>query len=160
EELLGNVAAPQVEARLGSLELKNEAAGPGEQHADVYQAVQDLQRRFGLTHQSVQPNDQNLIRTDGERQLGRQVVDRYRALPPVERQKLPALLNAVGQLELAAGDLVTAVRDFQAAADILRDSAGAGEAHMNAHRAALLLGDNATAINEFLQAVRLDGRRF
>src|SRR5262249_60752503 len=48
----------------------------------------------------------------------------------------------------------------EATAAALSDPAARGELHMNAHRAALEQNDHATAVREFLEAVKVDGRRF
>ena len=53
------------------------------------------------------------VRNESERQLVKQTTARYRALPEADRLRLPALLHAVGKLEVVAGDYEQARQDFQ-----------------------------------------------
>jgi serine/threonine protein kinase len=160
EELLGNVATTTAEPSIPTLDLSTEQAGPGAAHSELYRAVQELQQRFNLANQNVGIDDENAVSHVTDRQQALSVIDRYRALPQNSRQSLPALLNAIGLLQIAIGDSGTAVRDFQTAAELATDPTAKGLARLNAHRAALTQPDYATAMKEFLEAVKLDGRRF
>jgi serine/threonine protein kinase len=119
-----------------------------------------MQRRLDLMQREVRPRDSLSIRTDAERHLVKQVVARYRALPEEQRRERPALLNAVGKLEVAAGDFETAQRDFDTVASLVSDTQAKGEAHFNAYRAALEQRDWAFALRELTEAMKLDGKRF
>src|SRR5204863_3294719 len=77
-----------------------------------------------------------------------------------ERKKLPALLNAIGKLEVAAGDFSSAQQDFLALADLVGDPQAQAEAHYNAYRAALEKRDWNAALEEISKATKLDARRF
>jgi serine/threonine protein kinase len=100
------------------------------------------------------------IRGDLERQLVKEVVSRYRALPESQRSQLPALLNAVGKLEVAAGDFQSAQKDFSRVAEIVSDAPARAEAHFNAYRASLERRDWAAALPEILAAAKLDPVHF
>ena len=65
------------------------------------------------------------------------MVGRYRALPPEQRERLPALLNAVGKLEVAAGNFESAQKDFTTVAKLVDNQSARAEAHFNAYQAAL-----------------------
>lgn len=160
EAVLGDVQAIVVETHAAVLDVREELQGQGEQNRAIYQAVMDLQRRFDLMQAAVRPRDTMSVRSDAERRLVRDVIKRYRSLPEQERDHLPALLNAVGQLELAAGDFEEAARDFSAVAGIVQEPGAQAEAHYNAYRAALERRDWAAALQELRQAMKLDAPRF
>ena len=160
QTLLLEVQAVVVETHAAVLDVQEEQRRQGELAGDIYKAVGDLQRRLDLMQPQVRPRDSLSIRTDAERQLVKQVVARYRALPEEQRRGLPALLNAVGKLEVAAGDFETAQHDFATVATLTSDTQAKGEAHANAYRAALERRDWNAALRELIEAVKLDGKRF
>jgi len=160
EGLLAEVRVVVAQTHEAVLDIQQEQRRQGEQARDIYQAVTDLQRRLDLLQHEVRPRDSLSIRSDAERQLVKQVVARYRALPEAQRRGLPGLLNAVGKLEVAAGDFETAQRDFDTVANLVSDTQAKGEAHLNAHRAALERRHWDNALLELLEAVKLDGKRF
>src|SRR5262249_12913589 len=108
----------------------------------------------------LRPRDSLSIRGDAERQLVKELVSRYRALPEDRRRDMPALLNAVGKLQVAAGDFQAAQQNFVAVAELVDDSSAQAEAHFNAYRAALERRDWAAALPALREAVRLDAGRF
>src|SRR5262249_28623960 len=142
------------------LDVHDELRRQGEQNRALYEAVLELQKRFDLARAEVRPRDSLSIRNEAERRMVKEVGARYRALPEDQRRGAPALLNAVGKLEVAAGSFQSAERDFSAVASLVNDPQAQAEAHHNAHRAALEARDWVTALRELLQAVRLDGKRF
>src|SRR5262249_37665483 len=77
------------------LDIRAEQQRQSEQTRDIYSAVLDLQNRLDLVHSELRPRDSLSIRNDGERQLVKQLVGRYRSLPEGQRRGLPALLNAI-----------------------------------------------------------------
>ena len=160
EGLLAEVQAVVTQTHEAVLDIQDEQRRQGEQNRDIYQAVIDLQRRLDLVQREVRPRDSLSIRSDAERHLVKQVVARYRALPEEQRRDSPALLNAVGKLEVAAGEFESAQRDFDTVASLVSDTQARGEAHYNAYRAALERRDWASALRELIEAVKLDGRRF
>jgi uracil-DNA glycosylase family 4 len=160
QEVLESLEKTVAETHAAVLDIQEEQKRQGEQHRDIYHAVIDVQRRLDLLQREVRPRDSLSIRSDGERRLVREVVLRYRALPEERRRELPALLNAVGKLEVAAGEFGAAEKDFAAVAGLVTDRQARGEAHLNAHRAALENRDWDTALRELLAAVKLDEARF
>ncbi len=160
EELLGDVKAVVVQTHSAVLDLRGQMQGQREQIQQMGQAVMKLLEQHQLHGRELRPADSMSIRNDGERKLVKQLVERYRALPPGERQKLPALLNAVGKLEVVSGNFEAAQKDFQHVATLVAEPAAQAEAHFNAYRTALERRDWTTALKELLQAVKLDARRF
>src|SRR5262245_2121339 len=158
--LLVEVQAVVVQTHEAVLDVQDELLRQGEHNRDLYQAVLDVQRKLDLMQREVRPRDSVSIRSDAERRLVRDVIARYRALPETERRQFPALLNAVGKLEVAAGDFNAAQRDFTEVAELVSDTQGKGEAHHNAYRAALERRDWNAALRELTEAIKLDSRRF
>ncbi len=140
--------------------LQAQIEDTGEQVRQIGQAVKKLLEQHRLQRRELRPGDSLSIRNDAERQLVKQVVARYRALPDADRQQDPALLNEVGKLEVVAGDFEAAQKDFQTAAVLEKDAKAQAEAHYNAYLVALEQRDWQGAICELVQAVRLDGKRF
>jgi uracil-DNA glycosylase family 4 len=142
------------------LDIRAEQERQSEQTRDLYRAVIDLQNRLDLAGHEVRPQDSLSIRNDAERHLVKQLVGKYRSLPDNQRRGLPALLNAIGKLEVAAGDFQSAQSDFASVAELVADPRAQAEAHFNAYRAALERRDWATALAEVQNAARLDAGRF
>lgn len=142
------------------LDLLQEQRSKGEKHDDVYDAVIQLQQRLDLMRTELRPRDSLSIRGDVERQLVKEVVSRYRTVPESQRNQLPALLNAVGKLEIAAGEFQAAQQDFAKVAEIVDDGRAKAEAHFNAYRAALERRDWSAALPEILAAAKLEPKRF
>jgi hypothetical protein len=143
-----------------AFDLQLQIEGQSEQIKDIGVAVQELLDQHQLRRREVRPADSLSIRNDAERQLVKQLVKRYRALPETERQQVPALLNAVGKLEVVAGDFDAAQKDFQAVAKMVEDNKSRAEAHFNAYQAALERREWAQAFKELIRAVQGDSRRF
>jgi len=158
---LATVAETAAATHGAVLDLQAEQRRQGQAVGDVYQAVLQLQNKLDLLQREVRPGDSLSIRTDNERRLVKDLVARYRALPAKQRDARPALLNAIGTLEVAAGDFEDAQKDFAAVAVLVRgDEKAQAEAHHNAYRAALEQRDWPIALAELLEAVRLDRDRF
>jgi serine/threonine protein kinase len=160
ESLLDEVQAVVLETRAAVLDVQQELLEQGRQNRAVYQAVLDLQRRFDLLQAEVRPRDSLSIRSEGERRLVREVIAQYRRLPAEERERRPALLNAVGKLEVAAGAFEAAERDFTTVAALVHDAPARAEAHHNAYRAALERREWGSALRELRLALQLDPGRF
>jgi serine/threonine protein kinase len=148
------------ETRGAVLGLSGLIRGHDEQIRELSQSVMKLLEQYQLEKRALQPGDSLSIRNDNERQLVKEVVARYRGLPEDQRQRTPALLNAIGKLQVVAGDFDAAQRDFQQVATMVSDATEKAEAHFNAYRAALERNDWDTALHELIEAVKLDGRRF
>jgi uracil-DNA glycosylase family 4 len=160
QRVLDEVQAVVVATHDAVLDVKEEQRKQGEQARDIYQAVLDLQGRLDLMNREVRPRDSLSLRNDQERALVKQLVGRYRNLPEADRRHMPALLNAIGKLEVAAGDFGAAGRDFTGVAQLTADPKAKAEAHANAFRAALERRDWDGALAELREAVRLDPARF
>jgi uracil-DNA glycosylase family 4 len=159
-QILAEIQVVVVETHAVVLDIRDEQKRIGLQNADLYRAVMDLQGKLDLAHREVRPRDSLSLRGDGERALVKQLVQRYRELPDDRRRELPALLNAIGKLEVAAGDFHSAQRDFASVVGIVRDPHACAEAHANAYLTALERRDWAKALAELREAVRLDRSRF
>lgn len=160
EALLGGLQGAVEETRDAVLDVRAEQQRQGEQARDIYQAVLDLQGKLDLLGREVRPQDSLSLRNDQERQLVRRLVARYRALSEDDRGRMPALLNAIGKLEVASGEFAAARADFAAAGALAAVPAARAEAHHNAYRAALEARDWDGALGELREAARLDPARF
>jgi WD40 repeat protein/tRNA A-37 threonylcarbamoyl transferase component Bud32 len=127
---------------------------------DIQQEVAELGRRFDLLHREWRPRDSLSINSAAERQLVKQLVARYRALPEEQRQQFPALLNAIGKLEIATGAFDAAQQDFVKAADLARDRAEQAEAHFNLFGAALERTDWSAALAALQKAAELEPQKY
>lgn len=161
ESLLESIQAVVIQTHGAVLDVQAELQRQSEQSRQqfdaLYQAVLALQARLDLANRELKPRDSLSIRSDNERQAVRQLASRYRSLPAEQRESLPALLNAIGKLEVAAGDFDAAREDFGAVARLVGGSAG-GEAHFNAYLTALEQGRLDDALQQYLQAVKRDER--
>ncbi len=160
ERMLADVQVTVTATHDTVLDIQAEQQRQSEQTRDIYTAVVEMQRRLDLMHTELRPRDSLSIRNDTERQLVKELVGRYRNLPEEKRQQLPALLHAIGKLEVAAGDFQAAQLDFAMVAGMVGDPRAQAEAHMNAFRAALERRDWTTALQEIREAARLDPARF
>ena len=158
--LLGEVAATVGQTHAAVLDIQEELREQGRQNGDIYRAVMDLQRRFDLMQTEVRPRDSLSIRSPAERERVKEIVHAYRSLPEDRRRELPALLNAIGKLEVATGNFQAAERDFATVAALTDDPQARGEAHMNAFWAALERRDWEAGLRELLAAVQIDSRKF
>src|SRR5208337_2953440 len=70
------------------------------------------------------------------------------------------LLSAVGKLGVVAGDFDAAQKDFQTVARLEQNHKAQAEAHYNAYLTSLEKRDWQGAIQEFVKAIKLDGKRF
>jgi serine/threonine protein kinase len=160
ESLLGDVQTTVNATHAGVLDIRAEMARQGRQLQELSTNVVQTLEAYRLHQREVRPGDSLSIRNEDERQLVRQLVARYRALPAGEREQAPALLNALGKLELVAGELEDAQHDFARVAELVGESGAKAEARHNAYRSALDRGRAEEALNELLRAVALDPRRF
>ncbi len=160
EELLADVRAVVEETHSAVLDLRRQIEGQSGHIQQIGQAVQKLLEQHQLHRREVRPGDSLSIRNDNERQLVKQLVARYRALPDAERRQMPALLNGIGKLEVAAGDFDAARKDFDAVATLVEDNKAQAEAYCNAYQACLERRDWPAAIQELVKAVKLDAKRF
>lgn len=160
ENLLGELQAELTATHHAILDVREEQRRQAGRHEELYQAVLQLQNRLDLVHQRLRPQDSLSIRGDVERRLVKQIVSRFRALPEDQRREMPALLHAMGMLQVAAGDFQEAQQDFVAVAASVTDREAQAEAHFNAYRAALEQRDWQGALQYLTHAVELDRSRF
>ena len=159
--LLDEVLATIEATHATVLDIQEEQKRQGAQAGDIYQIVINLQSKLDqLQSTELRPRDSLSIRSDHERQMVRNLVMQYRGLPEAQRAQLPALLNSIGKLEIAAGDFGSAQQHFREVALMVDDRGAQGEAHFNAYHAALERRDWATALAELQAAIDADPVRF
>jgi serine/threonine protein kinase len=160
EEMLDSVQLVVVQTHGAVLDIQAEQQRQGQQVQDIYQAVLEIKRRYDLQPVEVRPRDSLAIGSEVERRLVKQVLQRFRDLPAEEQKRLPALLNSLAQLEVAAGDFDAAQRDFQEVATLVSDKKAQAEAQYNAYGAALERGELDEALAALKQATTLDPHRW
>jgi tRNA A-37 threonylcarbamoyl transferase component Bud32 len=160
EDMLGGLLETAEQTRGAVLDIHSEQQRQGLQLQEMYQAVLDLKRRHDLQASEVRPRDSLAIGSESERRLIKTFLERFRALPPEQQQRLPALLNSLAQLEVAAGDFEQAQKDFRQVATLVSDRAAQAEAFHNAYGAALEKGDYPAALEALRQSASLDPQRF
>src|SRR5262249_54309767 len=121
EGLLAEVQQVVVRTHGAVLDLQAEQQRQGQQLQELYQVVLDVKRRYDLQASELRPRDSLAIGSEAERRLVREVLGRFRALPAEQQHRLPALLNSLAQLEVAAGEFDAAQRDFQEVAALVTD---------------------------------------
>jgi serine/threonine protein kinase len=160
EDLLLDVHNLLLDVHDDVLDLKAEVQKQGRQVQDVGRAVLEALEQHRLGRREVRPGDSLSIRGDDERELVKALVARYRALPEDQRRQAPALLNALGTLEVAAGEFDAAQRDFQQVAALVAEPAAQAEAHHNTYQATLERRQWPIALAALRRAAQLDARRF
>lgn len=157
---LGHIESVVKDAHEDVLKLQKQVDSQSEQFQRVFQAIMGRLEQVHLSGRELRPCDSLSLRNENERQVVKQLVARYRELPEVERRRVPSLLNAVGKLEVIAGDCDAAKRDFQTVAAMATAASIKAEAHFNAYRASLEQQDFEMALTEMFEAVKIDSRRF
>jgi serine/threonine protein kinase/TM2 domain-containing membrane protein YozV/tetratricopeptide (TPR) repeat protein len=122
--------------------------------------VLELVKRLDMHQQTLRPRHSLSIRSDREKQLVRELLARFRAMPTQQQEASPSLLDDLGKLLVAAGEFGTARETFERAAKLAPGEEARAEAYFNAYRAALEQGDLDCALRELLQATALDPVRF
>jgi serine/threonine protein kinase len=159
EELLGDVHSAVLRAHSDVLDVKAELARQGQQLQELGNAVLEALYQHQLEKRPLRSGDSLSIRDEGERRLVRELVARYRELPQDHRRRLPALLNAVGKLEVVSGEFESAQRDFQELGTLVVDAKARAEALHNAYRAALERRAWAEALAALFEGAKLDPQR-
>jgi serine/threonine protein kinase len=160
EELLENVQSVVVETHAGVLDIKSELQRQGRQIQEFGQAVLQALQHQNLDRREVRAGDSLSLRNESERQLVKQLVGRYRALPEGQRRQMPALLNAIGKLEVLTGDFEAAQSDFQSVATLVHDPPAQAEADYNTYQAALERRQWPQALAALQRAAEADPARF
>jgi serine/threonine protein kinase len=160
EGLLADVHSIVVQTRDDVLDMKAELQRQGQQMQELGNAVLRALQQHQLEKRALHSGDSLSVRDEDERRLVKDLVRRYRSLPPEERKQAPALLNAVGKLQVVAGDFESAERDFRAVADLVPQPGARAEAAHNAYLAALERRAWPEALTALKEAVQLDPTRF
>ena len=141
------------------LDIHREQRQAGDAQRGLYQRLEQLLQRTDANQALVSPRLSYSLHGEHERHLVKQLIDEYRGLPEAQRQRLPALLDGIGKLQMGLGDaesLQAAERSF----DRLAHSASAPRARAqgayNAYRAALERRDWAGARTHLDRAMALD----
>jgi len=153
-DLLGEVHA-------NVLDLKAEQARQGEAVQAIYAEVVRISRKLDNLHErSLRPLDTVSLRTEADCRQVRDLVRGYQGLPAGQKKELPALLHAVGKLEVAAGDVEAGKQRLAEAARLAGDRPGAAAAHFDAFLAAVEARDLDAALASYGEAVRRGGAPF
>jgi serine/threonine protein kinase len=153
--------AGQIDEVLRRLDLRSEGERVSEQIRELHQEVLRALEARQMEARELHPRDSLSIHDERERRLVRALVDRFRSLPAEQQNQLPALLNALGKLEVAYGEFDDAQRDFQQASFLVRaDARAAAEVHHNAYRTALERGAWDLALLKLRAAAALSPERF
>jgi tetratricopeptide (TPR) repeat protein/tRNA A-37 threonylcarbamoyl transferase component Bud32 len=148
------------EVRDAVLDLREEVRQQREEVRQLSREVLQALAGHGLERRPLRAGDSLSLHGEGEARLVRRLVERYRSLPPEQRRELPALLHALGKLEMVAGDFDSAQRDFEQVAALAPDPRARAEAHDHAYRAALERRQWGEALAALRQAAALDPERF
>jgi tetratricopeptide (TPR) repeat protein len=147
-----------VDSKLARLELV--VAHLPEQLQQLGREIHEVLEPKQLSRREVRPQDSLSLRTDEEHRLVRALLRRCRSVPTEERQRAPALVNAMGKLEVLAGEFANAQNDFQEVTGLVSDPGAQAEAHFNAYHAAQERRDWDGALRHLLDASRLANERF
>ncbi len=158
--LLSDVQAVVVQTHGDVLDIKAELARQGKQMSELGQAVLQALSQQQLDKRELHSGDSFSIRNEDERRLVRDLVRRYRASPVEDRRRMPALLNAVGKLEVMSGDFDAAEKDFREVTTMVGDGPAKAEAAYNAYRASLERRAWVEAMGFLREAVAMDPARF
>lgn len=160
EVLLDELRLIVAETHQVALDIQEEQERQGSQARAIYQEVICLGQRLDLLRRGLRSSDSLSIRSESERRLISTLVARYRSLPDEQRRQLPALLNAIGKLEVVTGEFDAAQRDFAEVAALVVNTNDQAEAFFNCYQTALERSDWAGAIEAYRQTVKLDPMRF
>ncbi len=146
--------------RTNVLDMRAELARQSQQLQDLGLAILRALQGHQLEGRVLRPSDSLSIHGEAEMIRARELVGRYRAIPAAQRRELPALLNAVGKLEVMSGDFAGASNDFRELSELVSDSSAQAEAHHHRFRAAVeqQLWDD--ALDALKHSARLDPTRF
>ncbi len=160
ESMLGEIGQAVGQIQQGVLDVHAELARQGKQYQGMYELLIAMQRKFDLGPAEIRPRDSLSVRSDEERRMVKQLMAQYRLLPEDRRRQMPALLNGLGKLGIAAGDFENAEHAFRSVAHLVNEPAAEAEARFNAYRAGLERRDWDGALRQLLKAVKLDASRF
>ncbi len=143
------------------LDLREEMKKQGTGQESIYGEVLRLGQKLDNLHERMlHPRDSMSLRSEQERALVKALVARYRALPEDQRVKLPALLDAIGRLELAAGDYAGALQEFQALAKMPVELAAQATGFYQSFLAAIEQRNWTLALNAYREANRIASEKY
>ncbi len=148
------------DTREGIFDIRSELARQGRHLQELGEAVMNALAAHQLDRRALRAADSLSIRSDDERAVLLALVDRYRALPPEQRRELPAMLNAIGKLQVVAGEFQGARRDFEELARTVTANTGRAEAQFNRFRAATEDQSWDDALAGLKESTALDPARF
>ncbi|GIW80470.1 MAG: hypothetical protein KatS3mg105_2277 [Gemmatales bacterium] len=160
EELLRSVHSVVVESISSELDLQAELANRDASIQELGSEVAKLIRQHFEGRRLVRPSDACCLADEADRRHARDVIAHFRDLPEEQRKQMPALLNAIGMLEMATGDFDEAQADFLQVAALLSDTEDQAQAHFNAYHAALERRDWNDALEALQAAIKLAPGRF
>src|SRR5262249_3682570 len=99
-DLLDKQLAGLAELRETVLDLRSEIRQQRQQTQDLARDALEALARHQLDRRELAPGDSLSVRDEDEGRRVKQLAARYRELPDDQRRRLPALLNAVGKLEV------------------------------------------------------------
>lgn len=160
EQLLDDLHVNASETRAHGLDIRGELSRQDKQLQTLGSAILQILQSRQLDARTLNAGDSLSIGGEVELRQARDLAGRYRALPEPQRKQLPALLYAVGKLEMIAGDFAGAYDHFHELAAFALDSSGRAEAQYSRFRAALEQQHGSEALDALVQAASLDRKRF
>jgi tetratricopeptide (TPR) repeat protein len=147
-----------------TLDIEAAIAGLGSGQGAALDLLQEIRQQLHRLPGSQGPVQRRLsftLHSEAEKRFVKDLLARYRALPAEQRETIPALINGLGKLELAAGDPAAAGEHFGAvAAQVQGNDKAEAEAHYNRYRALLEQQDWAEATTALNRAAALDPNGF
>jgi hypothetical protein len=140
QDLLGDVA--RVQHRVDRvhdavLDIHAEQLDAGRAFRHLYELLEPRLKALDAVQGIASPRLSYSLHNEQERGLVKQLIDEYRRLPEEQRQRLPALLDGIGKLQLGLGDIEAAEASFQRVADTAAAPTERAQGAYNAYRAAL-----------------------
>jgi hypothetical protein len=160
EDKLATVQQTGEETRSGVLRIEEELRRQGPHYQQVYQMLQELQNKLEVRGKQMRSGVSFSIRDEEERREVKAFLARYRNVSTEDRRARPALVNAVAQLEVAAGEFDAAEQSFQEAATSLNDRKALAEVHHNRYVSYLEKRDWDKALDALLLSAQLAPDRF
>jgi hypothetical protein len=103
ELALGELRVYLVQTHAAVLDIKEEQSRQGDLNLAIYEAVLSLGQRLEILQREVRPQDSLSLRSENERQLARQLLSRFKALPPKQQRQSPALPTGWGNCNWLQG---------------------------------------------------------
>lgn len=95
------------------LDRIRERNGPGQFHAELYEALDRFDRRHGLEARRLRPQDPYTLRREADREPAREILKQFEELSTEQRRRLPALCHSMARMRAVCGDLEGALEDLR-----------------------------------------------